>query len=67
MDKKKTRQYEARLTEQRNMLLGMVERTEDYGAKPIGMSVRTPPTKRRTHILKNSSFRKAPTSATPSS
>src|SRR2546422_11371201 len=31
MDKRKVRQYEARLTEQRNALLGMVERTEDYG------------------------------------
>ena len=31
MDKKKTKQYEARLTEQRSTLLGMVERTEDYG------------------------------------
>ena len=31
MDKRKIRQYEARLTEQRNARLGMVERTEDYG------------------------------------
>jgi DnaK suppressor protein len=31
MDKRKVRQYEARLSEQRNSLLGMVERTEDYG------------------------------------
>jgi DnaK suppressor protein len=31
MDKKKVKQYEARLIEQRNSLLGMVERTEDYG------------------------------------
>jgi DnaK suppressor protein len=31
MDKKKLKQYEARLTEHRNTLLGMVERTEDYG------------------------------------
>lgn len=31
MDKKRLRQYEARLMEQRNTLLGMVERTEDYG------------------------------------
>ena len=31
MDKRKVRQYEAKLTEQRNSLLGMVERTEDYG------------------------------------
>lgn len=31
MDKKKIKQYEARLIEQRNALLGMVERTEDYG------------------------------------
>ena len=31
MDKKRLKQYEARLTEQRNTLLGMVERTEDYG------------------------------------
>lgn len=31
MDKKKLKQYEARLVEERNALLGMVERTEDYG------------------------------------
>lgn len=31
MDKKRLKQYEAKLLEQRNMLLGMVERTEDYG------------------------------------
>ncbi|HXG66036.1 MAG TPA: TraR/DksA family transcriptional regulator [Blastocatellia bacterium] len=31
MDKKRLKQYEARLLEMRNMLLGMVERTEDYG------------------------------------
>lgn len=31
MDKKKLKQYETRLTEQRKALLGMVERTEDYG------------------------------------
>jgi DnaK suppressor protein len=31
MDKKKLKQYETKLTEYRNMLLGMVERTEDYG------------------------------------
>ncbi|HVF91533.1 MAG TPA: TraR/DksA family transcriptional regulator [Blastocatellia bacterium] len=31
MDKKKVKQYESRLIEQRNALLGMVERTEDYG------------------------------------
>jgi len=31
MDKKKVKQYEAKLLEQRNALLGMVERTEDYG------------------------------------
>jgi DnaK suppressor protein len=31
MEKRKVRQYEAMLTEQRNALLGMVERTEDYG------------------------------------
>jgi DnaK suppressor protein len=31
MDKKKLRQYDARLQEQRRSLLGMVERTEDYG------------------------------------
>src|SRR4026208_843547 len=31
MDKRKVRQYEAKLTEQRSSLLGMVERTEDYG------------------------------------
>jgi DnaK suppressor protein len=31
MDKKKVKQYEAKLVEQRNALLGMVERTEDYG------------------------------------
>ena len=31
MDKKKLKQYETRLLEQRNALLGMVERTEDYG------------------------------------
>jgi DnaK suppressor protein len=31
MDKKKLKQYEARLIERRNQLLNMVERTEDYG------------------------------------
>jgi DnaK suppressor protein len=31
MDKKKLKQYEAKLEEQRSALLGMVERTEDYG------------------------------------
>ena len=31
MDKKRLKQYEAKLLEQRNLLLGMVERTEDYG------------------------------------
>lgn len=31
MDKKKIKQYEAKLEQQRNALLGMVERTEDYG------------------------------------
>lgn len=31
MDKKRLKQYEAKLIEQRNALLGMVERTEDYG------------------------------------
>jgi RNA polymerase-binding transcription factor len=31
MDKKRLKQYETRLREQRNTLLGMVERTEDYG------------------------------------
>ena len=31
MEKKKLKQYDARLNEQRNVLLGMVERTEDYG------------------------------------
>ncbi|MBI3650637.1 MAG: TraR/DksA family transcriptional regulator [Acidobacteria bacterium] len=31
MDKKKLKQYETKLNEYRNMLLGMVERTEDYG------------------------------------
>src|ERR1041385_4913197 len=31
MDKRKVKQYESRLSEQRNALLGMVERTEDYG------------------------------------
>src|ERR1041384_4537032 len=31
MDKRKIRQYESRLSEQRSTLLGMVERTEDYG------------------------------------
>lgn len=31
MDKKKMRQYETQLNEQRNLLLGLVERTEDYG------------------------------------
>jgi len=31
MDKKKLRQYDAKLQEQRRSLLGMVERTEDYG------------------------------------
>jgi DnaK suppressor protein len=31
MDKKRLKQYEARLIENRNALLGMVERTEDYG------------------------------------
>lgn len=31
MDKRKLKQYDARLSEQKNTLLGMVERTEDYG------------------------------------
>jgi len=31
MDKKKLKQLESRLVERRNALLGMVERTEDYG------------------------------------
>jgi DnaK suppressor protein len=31
MEKKKLKQYETRLHEHRNALLGMVERTEDYG------------------------------------
>lgn len=31
MDKKRLKQYESRLLEQRNALLGIVERTEDYG------------------------------------
>jgi len=31
MDKRKLKQYDARLSEQKNALLGMVERTEDYG------------------------------------
>ncbi|HKV40119.1 MAG TPA: TraR/DksA family transcriptional regulator [Blastocatellia bacterium] len=31
MDKKKLKQLEARLSSQRDALLGMVERTEDYG------------------------------------
>jgi len=31
MDKRKLKQYDAKLSEQRNALLGMVERTEDYG------------------------------------
>lgn len=31
MDKKRLKQYESRLIEQRNALLGIVERTEDYG------------------------------------
>ena len=31
MDKRKLRQYDAKLSEQKNALLGMVERTEDYG------------------------------------
>jgi RNA polymerase-binding transcription factor len=31
MDKKKIKQYEARLQERRQQLLNMVERTEDYG------------------------------------
>lgn len=31
MDKKRLKQYEAKLIEHRNALLGMVERTEDYG------------------------------------
>ena len=31
MDKRKLKQYDARLGEYRNALLGMVERTEDYG------------------------------------
>jgi len=31
MDKKKLKQYESKLVERRNALLGMVERTEDYG------------------------------------
>src|SRR5215212_943340 len=31
MDKKRLKQYEAKLLERRNQLLNMVERTEDYG------------------------------------
>jgi DnaK suppressor protein len=31
MDKKKIKYFEAQLTAQRNALLGLVERTEDYG------------------------------------
>jgi|ERR1700733_1997147 DnaK suppressor protein len=31
MEKKKLKQFETRLQEQRDSLLGMVERTEDYG------------------------------------
>jgi DnaK suppressor protein len=31
MDKKRLKQYDAKLHERRNKLLGMVERTEDYG------------------------------------
>lgn len=31
MDKKKLKQFETRLQDQRSSLLGMVERTEDYG------------------------------------
>src|SRR5438132_11339309 len=31
MDKKRMKQYEAKLLERRNQLLNMVERTEDYG------------------------------------
>jgi DnaK suppressor protein len=31
MDKKKIKQYESKLAAQRNALLGLVERTEDYG------------------------------------
>jgi DnaK suppressor protein len=31
MDKKRMKQYEAKLVERRNQLLNMVERTEDYG------------------------------------
>lgn len=31
MDKRKIKQYETKLQELRNTLLGMVERTEDYG------------------------------------
>jgi DnaK suppressor protein len=31
MDKRKLKQYDARLVEYRDALLGMVERTEDYG------------------------------------
>jgi DnaK suppressor protein len=31
MDKKRLKQYEIKLNEYRNTLLGMVERTEDYG------------------------------------
>jgi DnaK suppressor protein len=31
MDKKKLKQYETKLADQRAALLGMVERTEDYG------------------------------------
>jgi DnaK suppressor protein len=31
MDKKRLKQYEAKLVERRNQLLNMVERTEDYG------------------------------------
>ena len=31
MDKRKLKQYDAKLSEKKNQLLGMVERTEDYG------------------------------------
>ena|SRR5215467_10442482 len=31
MDKKKLKNYESKLRQQKNALLGMVERTEDYG------------------------------------
>jgi DnaK suppressor protein len=31
MDKRKLKQYDAKLVEYKNALLGMVERTEDYG------------------------------------